>query len=142
MATATPRINLLPFAHFLHQAGFSVLTYNMRSRGGSGGSAVSLGALDRPTLSRRWIFSPNSRRRMGQPGAGAFLGRRDEYPRCRTGCAHEGVVDDSGFSDAPNVIQTAFSHFIHLPAFPVCALTVGLSEQRIGVSITDVRPWM
>ena len=133
---------LLPFAHFLHQAGFSVLTYNMRSRGGSGGSAVSLGALEQTDLVSAVDFLDAQPETRGEPtGAwGISLGGATSILAAAQDSRIKAVVDDSGFSDAPNVIQSAFSHFIHLPAFPFAPLTVGLSEERIGVSITDVRP--
>ncbi len=130
---------LLPFAHFLHQAGFSVLTYNMRSRGGSGGTAVSLGALEQRDLVSTVDFLAAQPETQSQPvGAwGISLGGATSILAAAQDTRIRAVVDDSGFSDAPNVIQTAFSH---LPAFPFAPLTVGLSEERIGVSITDVRP--
>ena len=132
----------LPFAEFLHQAGFSVLTYNMRSRGGSGGAAVSLGALEQTDLVSAVDFLETQAEIQGQPiGAwGISLGGATSILAAAQDSRIQAVVDDSGFSDAPNVIQTAFSHFIHLPAFPFAPLTVGLSEQRIGVSISNVRP--
>ncbi len=133
---------LLPFAHFLHQDGFSVLTYNMRSRGGSGGSAVSLGALEQTDLVSAVDFLAQQKETRGEPvGAwGISLGGATSILAAAQDSRIKAVVDDSGFSDAPNVIQSAFSHFIHLPTFPFAPLTVGLSEERIGVSITDVRP--
>jgi len=133
---------LLPFAHFLHQAGFSILTYNMRSRGGSGGEAVSLGALEQTDLVSAVDFLEKQPETKRKPvGAwGISLGGATSILAAAQDSRIKAVVDDSGFSDAPNVIQTAFSHFIHLPTFPFAPLTVGLSEQRIGVSITDVRP--
>jgi uncharacterized protein len=133
---------LLPFAHFLHQAGFSVLTYNMRSRGGSGGTAVSLGALEQTDLVSAVDFLAAQPETQGKPvGAwGISLGGATSILAAAQDSRIKALVDDSGFSDAPNVIQTAFSHFIHLPAFPFAPLTVGLSEERLGVSITDVRP--
>lgn len=133
---------LLPFAHFLYQDGFSVLTYNMRSRGGSGGTAVSLGALEQTDLVSALDFLAKEPETQGQPvGAwGISLGGATSILAAARDSRIKAVVDDSGFSDAPNVIQSAFSHFIHLPAFPFAPLTVGLSEERIGVSITDVRP--
>jgi fermentation-respiration switch protein FrsA (DUF1100 family) len=50
------------------------------------------------------------------------------------------VVDDSGFSDGPRVIATAFEHFVHLPAFPFAPITVAIADLRAGIDITRVRP--
>ena len=40
------------------------------------------------------------------------------------------MVDDSGFSDAPQVIAASFEHFIHLPAFPFAPVTVAIANLR------------
>src|SRR5207248_5555484 len=41
---------MLPWADFLNRAGYSVLTYDMRNRGQSGGGAITLGALEQDDL--------------------------------------------------------------------------------------------
>ena len=40
------RLQMLPWVEFLHGDGYSVLTYDMRDRGESGGDAVTIGALE------------------------------------------------------------------------------------------------
>jgi len=132
----------LPFAHFLHAAGYSVLTYNMRSRGHSGGFAVSLGALEQNDLISAVDFlRRNPATEKAAIGAwGVSLGGATSILAAARDSRIGAVVDDSGFSDAPNVISTGFEHFIHLPAFPFAPLTVWISEERVGADINDVRP--
>ena len=93
----------MPFAHFLHQAGFTVLTYNMRSRGGSGGAAVSFGALEQTDLVSAVDFLDQQPETMGQPiGAwGISLGGATSILAAAQDARIQAVVDDSGFSDAP-----------------------------------------
>jgi fermentation-respiration switch protein FrsA (DUF1100 family) len=50
------------------------------------------------------------------------------------------VVDDSGFSDAPNVIETSFEHFIGLPAFPFAPVTIFIVKLRTGLNPNQIRP--
>jgi len=50
------------------------------------------------------------------------------------------VVDDSGFSDAPSLIATAFEHFVHPPAFPFAHITVTITGLRAGSDVGRVRP--
>jgi dipeptidyl aminopeptidase/acylaminoacyl peptidase len=132
----------LPIAHFLHEAGYGVFTYNMRSRGHSGGFAVSLGALEQGDLISAVDFlRQNPAIRAAAIGAwGISLGGATSILAAASDPRIAAVVDDSGFSDAPNVISTAFEHFIHLPAFPFAPLTVWISKERLGTDINAVRP--
>ena len=121
---------MLPFAEFLHRAGFNTLTYNMRARANSGGKFVTLGLLEqkdmisaldylssRPDVDSRHIGVLG----ISMGGAVAILAAAKDR-RIRA------VVDDCGFSDAPGVIATSFEHFIHLPAFPFAPLTVWIAD--------------
>ena len=67
---------MLPYAQFLHNDGFSVLTYDMRNRGESGGDAVTLGAPGRGSRAHR---SPRS-----------VAGRIDHATRHRRRSADQG----------------------------------------------------
>ncbi len=133
---------MLPFAHFLHEAGYSVLTYNMRGRGHSGGTATSLGAWEQTDLLSAIDYLSSAHTDVAKDiGAwGISLGGAVSILAAAQDPRIKAVVDDSGFSDAPNVISTAFTHFIGLPAFPFAPLTVKLSEERLGIDINSVRP--
>jgi fermentation-respiration switch protein FrsA (DUF1100 family) len=133
---------MLPWAAFLHDAGYSVLTYDMRARGHSGGSFVTLGAREQLDLVSAVTYLSGRHdvdsRRIGALGVslgGAttiLAAARD--PRIRA------VVDDCGFADIQNVVDASFTHFIHLPAFPFAPLTVTLAELRSGVNLSAIRP--
>ena len=133
---------MLPYANFLHRAGYSVFTYDMRSRGRSGGKAVTLGALEYldlisavENLAARTDVDPGRIGALGVSlGASATLLAAANDRRIRA------VVDDSGFSDAPRVIQSSFEHFIGLPAFPFATLTTAIVGWRIGVDVKRIRP--
>lgn len=133
---------VLPIAHFLHDAGYSVLTYNMRARGNSGGAATSLGAREQNDLvsavSYLTIGHPEVAKEVGVWGVS--LGGAVSILAAAQDQRIKAVVDDSGFSDAPEVISSAFTHFIGLPAFPFSPITIGLAEKRLGVDLDAVRP--
>ena len=133
---------MLSIAEFLHRAGFSVLTYNSRARVPSGGRYVTVGALEQKDLLSVVNYAAGrsdvDANRIGilgisMGGASAIVAAAKDK-RIRA------VVDDSGFSDAPRVIATAFEHFVHLPAFPFAPITVAIADWRAGIDITRVRP--
>lgn len=133
---------VLPLAAFLQRAGFSVFTYDMRSRGGSGGDAITMGALEQydlvsvvDYLVTRPDVDPE------QIGAlGISLGGAVSIMAASRDLRIKAVVDDCGFSDIASATDTAFEHFIGLPAFPFSPIAVTISEWRIGQSVSRSRP--
>ena len=133
---------MLPYAQFLHKDGFSVLTYDMRNRGESGGDAVTLGALERDDLISAVDYlmtRPDvDHDRIGalgvSLGGSTTLLATAEDPRIKA------AVDDSGFSDAPRVIESSFEHFIGLPPFPFAPVTLAIVKLRTGIDANHIRP--
>ena len=133
---------VLPFADFLHKAGFNVLTFNMRGRGDSGGEYVTLGVLEQLDLisvlnyaAKRPEVDPQRIGVLGisMGGATAILAAAQDS-------RIKAIVDDCGFSDAPGVIAASFEHFIHLPAYPFAPITVWIASQRANIDVASVRP--
>lgn len=136
------KVQMLPYADFLHKRGFSILTYDMRNRGESGGDAVTLGALERADLMSAvdYLMSrPDvDHDRIGALGVSlggstTLLATADD-PRIKA------AVDDSGFSDAPRVIEASFEHFIGLPPFPFAPIALQFVHLRTGVDPNRIRP--
>jgi dipeptidyl aminopeptidase/acylaminoacyl peptidase len=133
---------VLPLAAFLQRAGYGVFTYDMRHRGGSGGGAITMGALEQHDLVAvidylvtRPDVDPARIGALGVSLGGAVsIMAAAHDPRLRA------VVDDCGFSDVASATDTAFEHFIGLPAFPFSLITVRISEWRIGQSVSASRP--
>lgn len=133
---------MLSIADFLHRAGFNVLTYNMRSRAGSGGEYVTLGVYEQKDLisaldylCTRSDVDPQRIGALGVSMGGAVVilaAARDKRIKA--------VVDDCGFSDAPSVIAASFEHFIHLPSFPFAPVTIWIADERAGIDVDSVRP--
>ena len=133
---------MLPWANFLNRAGYSVLTYDMRDRGRSGGDAVTLGALEQYDLISAVDYL-TSRRDVDKARIGALgvsLGGATTILAAAQDRGIKAVVDDSGFADAPTVIANGFAYFIHLPAFPFALISVKMAEWRAGVDVEKVRP--
>jgi uncharacterized protein len=133
---------MLPFAEFLHRAGFNVLTFNSRARTTSGGEYVTLGALEQKDLISAVDFAV--RRPDVDPGRigvlGMSLGGATAILAAAADKQIRAVVDDCGFSDASSAIAASFQHFIHLPAMPFAPITVWIASYRAGIDVARVRP--
>ncbi len=136
------RNQMLPYAEFLHKAGYSVLIYDLRNRGRSGGDAVTLGALEHSDLESAVDYlSTRADVDSGRIGAlGLSRGAAATVMAAAEDRRIKAVVDDSGFSDAPSVISASFEHFIGLPAFPFAPITAAIAGWRIGVDLKQIRP--
>jgi fermentation-respiration switch protein FrsA (DUF1100 family) len=133
---------MLPWANFLNRAGYSVLTYDMRDRGRSGGDAVTLGALEQYDLISA-VDRLMSRRDVDKARIGALgvsLGGATTILAAAQDRRIKAVVDDCGFADAPTAIANGFAYFIHLPAFPFAFISVKLAEWRASVDVEKVSP--
>jgi dipeptidyl aminopeptidase/acylaminoacyl peptidase len=133
---------MLPVTDFLTRAGFSVFTYDMRSRGRSDGRYVTLGALEQADLMSVVDYLA-SRPDVDAGRIGAFglsLGASVSVMAAAHDRRIRAVVADCGFSDAPGIVSSSFEHFVGLPSWPFGPVTVRLAERRAGVSIHDVRP--
>jgi fermentation-respiration switch protein FrsA (DUF1100 family) len=133
---------MLPYAEFLHQKGFSILTYDMRNRGHSGGDAVTLGGLEHLDLMSAvdyLVTRPDvDRDRIG--AMGVSLGASTTLLAAADDARIKAVLDDSGFSDAPKVIGSSFEHFIGLPPFLFAPVTLSIVHLRTGIDVGAVRP--
>jgi fermentation-respiration switch protein FrsA (DUF1100 family) len=133
---------MLLWADFLQAAGFSVFTYDMRSRGESGGDAVTLGAREQSDLVSVVDYlvtrADVDAQRIG--ALGVSLGGSVTLLAAAQDPRIAAVVDDSGFSDAANVVSTSFQVFLHIPAFPFAPVTIRFAQWRMGANMNEVRP--
>ena len=133
---------MLPYANFLHRAGYSVFTYDMRNRGGSGGDAITLGALEQEDLLSVVDYLA-ARPDVDPERIGAFggsLGASTSILAAARDQRIKAVVADGPFADVASVVDTGFTAYIGLPAFPFSPVTVRIAEWRTGQRVADVRP--
>ena len=136
------QVQMLPYAEFLHRAGYTVFVYDMRNRGRSGGDAVTLGALESLDLISA-IDCLTARPEVDSARIGALglsLGGSTTLLAAARDPRIKAVVDDSGFSDAPSVIDSSFRHFIGLPPFPFASITTAIVGWRTGFDVKRIRP--
>jgi alpha-beta hydrolase superfamily lysophospholipase len=133
---------MLPWADFLHRAGFAVITYDMRGRGGSDSLPTTLGALEEADLSSVIDYAV-SRADVDPARVGVLglsLGGATSLLAAADDRRIAAVVSDSAFAEATNVIASSFEHFIGLPAFPFAPVTVWIAGWRAGVDVSRIRP--
>ena len=136
------RHQMLPHAEFLHDAGYSTLLFDQRSRGKSEGEDTSFGYHERGDvegavryLQQRPDADGDNMGVLGvsMGGATAIIAAAD-MPEIKA------VVSESAFSSVDSAVASSFEHFINLPAFPFAPVTVFIMEQRLGISSDDVVP--
>ena len=136
------REKMLPHADFLHEAGYSVLLFDFRSRGESGGDAVTMGYHERGDVQGAVQYLKGRSDADGENlgvlgvsmGAATATMTAAETPELMA------VVSGSSFKSVDSAIASSFEHFIHLPAFPFAPITVFIIEQRLGISTDQVVP--
>ncbi len=136
------RREMLPHADMLLDAGFTVLLFDFRNRGESGGDYVSLGYHEQDDvlaaiahLKSRPDLRAASIGLLGisQGGASAILAAAgsDEV---------RAVAAEASFRSVDSAVGQSFTHFIGLPAFPFAPITVWLAERRTGIDAGEIVP--
>jgi fermentation-respiration switch protein FrsA (DUF1100 family) len=136
------REKMLPHADILHNAGYSVLLFDFRSRGDSGGDAVSMGFHERGDVQGAIQYLKHRSDADGDNlgvlgvsmGAATAILTAAEAPELKA------VVSDSSFKSVNSAIASSFERYIDLPAFPFAPITVFIIEQRLGISTDDIVP--
>ena len=136
------RSTSLPFASFLHDAGYHVLLFDFRHTGESGGDAVSLGAYEVGDALGALDYLANraevDQRRIGlegvSMGAAVAILTAARDPRAI------GVVAEAPFPDVLSIISTEYEHTVHLPAFPFAPVTIALADLRLRTRIENISP--
>lgn len=136
------RGELLPHAAFLNRAGYSVLLFDFRHRGNSGGDRVTLGAKEPLDvigavryLRSRPDVDPERIGVMGVSlGASAGIIAAAMTPDIMV------VVAEAAFANLRSVVDRGMRNFVGLPPFPFAPVIRLVTERRLGVGIDEVVP--
>ncbi|GAC1397976.1 MAG: alpha/beta hydrolase [Chloroflexota bacterium] len=132
---------MLPWANFLHRAGFSVVTYDMRGSGRSGG-AVTFGVLEQRDL-RSVVDYLSSRRDVDKTRIGALglsLGGVTTILAAARDHRIRAVVDDSCFSDIRDWLKPSIPDALIHPTKRFSSVSIAIAGARLGIDILSVRP--
>ena len=132
---------MLPWASFLHQAGFSVFTYDMRGCGQSGGS-ITFGALEQRDLVAAVDYLA-SRPDVDKEKIGALgfsLGGATTIMAAAQDTRIKAVVDDSGYADIRHWFKTSVGDLLLNPTDPYSVLSLKMVEWRTGINADTLRP--
>ena len=135
----------MPFLRDLHDEGFSLLLFDLRAHGQSGGEITSagyyerydvLGAMD--TATSRFGVPPERIGVLGWSlgGVAALLAATEE-PRL------EALVIDSAFANIDDLFAAEVADRTPLPAWSVGALRPGMeivARMRYGIRLSDLKP--
>ena len=136
------RDKMLPHADFLHDAGYSVLLFDLRSSGESEGNAVTFGFREQGDVQGAVRYLKERRDADGE-NVGA-LGLSMGGAAAIMAAAHtpelKAVVSESSFQSVNSAVASSFEHFIDLPAFPFAPVTVFIIERRLGIKAGQVAP--
>ena len=136
------RAELLPHAGFLHRAGFALLAFDYRHRGGSEGDAVTMGVREQDDL--LGAIDELARHPEVDGDRVAVLGvsmgsvvailaaARDERVRA--------LVVEAPYATYDAIMTRALRHFYHLPSFPIAPLAKWVVERRLGYPLDHAQP--
>ena len=136
------REKMLPHADFLWRAGYSVLLFDFRSRGESGGDAVTLGYREKGDVQGAVAYLKGRADADGENVGvlGVSMGGATAIMAAAETPELKAVVSESSFKSVDRAIADSFEHFIHLPAFPFAPITVFIIERRLGMTTEQVVP--
>jgi pimeloyl-ACP methyl ester carboxylesterase len=132
---------MLPWASFLHQAGFSVFTYDMRGSGKSSGS-ITFGALEQRDLIAAvdYLAARPDVDKGKIATLGFSLGGAVSILAAASDTRIKAVVDDSGYAELDHWFSDSVGDSLRHPTDPFSLLSLKMVEWRIGINADSLRP--
>lgn len=133
---------MLPHAEYLHRNGYSVLMFDFRYRGESGGDELTLGAKETwdvisavEYLRKRPEVNPAQIGVLGNSmGAASAIMAVAKIPDIK------GVVAESSFTSVNDVMWWTFPRIAGLPSIPFAPLSKFICGLRLGFDLDKVSP--
>ena len=134
------RCQMMPYAIFLHKAGYNIVMFDFRAHGESGGKMSTI-ALREPKdiiAAVDWI-SHRPGLDINRTGVlGISLGAASAIRAAGMDHRIKAVVADSSFSTGDRVAVRAFTYFSGYPSFPFGPVAIFFIEMQLGARASDV----
>jgi fermentation-respiration switch protein FrsA (DUF1100 family) len=134
--------HMLPEARFLYEGGFSVLLFDFRYRGKSGGDAQTIGAKEAWDVESALDYLKTRRdvdpERIGVHGnsMGAVASIMATSARREI----KGLIGEIPFSSVNHMLNHSFRQEVRLPGFPFAIVTKWICELRLGIDLDRLAP--
>jgi dipeptidyl aminopeptidase/acylaminoacyl peptidase len=133
------RKQMLPRARFFREQGYTVLLYDARACGESTGEAITFGYRERHDLIAAVKYLQDAGHRqiacLGVSQGGAtILFAADELPGVKC------VICESVYDEMRHAVDGRMRHYTGVPGSVGACLMVPFAENRLGISIDDVKP--
>ncbi|RKL66661.1 alpha/beta hydrolase [Salipaludibacillus neizhouensis] len=133
------RADMSDFVQFYHEQGFDILIPDSRGHGESEGDYIGFGWHDRLDY-QKWIKELIDEENSSDiflhgvsMGAGTVLMTSGEDLPNEV----KGVIADSGYTSAEDILTYQLQQIYQLPAFPIIQITSGLTNVRAGFSFGE-----
>lgn len=131
--------DMINFVQFYYDQGFDVLIPDARGHGESEGDYIGFGWHDRLDL-KQWtqllIDEENSSdiflHGVSMGAASVLMTSGEELP-----AAVKGVIADSAYTSAADILSYQLQSIYNLPAFPLISITSGITELRAGFTFNE-----
>lgn len=134
------REDMIPWARFLHEAGYNVLLFDTRACGQSGGSVIGLGTLEAHDVAAAAHFARDrfAARRVAALGislsaGAAILAAADDT-------SIDGVIADSAWTDQVFALERLGSLPVGSVQLPLPPLAIPALNVFVGEDVTKARP--
>lgn len=124
----------------LHQAGFAVLTFDLRNYGKSAGNFTSMGIYEKLDVQAAVDFLQQKKKLQHIGVYGVSMGAVTSILTMAEDGRIEAGVFEAGYADLEDLFAQILSHHYGLPTFPLLPLSLALLEQRAGIDVDNLRP--
>ena len=124
----------------IHQAGFSILSFDLRNSGNSTGSFTSMGYYEQRDVKAAVDYLHNQKQIQRIGIFGTSMGAATSVMTMVKDSRIDAAVLEAGWSNLTYLYQDIFEQYIKLPSFPLLPMTIWLLEWRTGLDMDELNP--
>lgn len=124
----------------IHQADFSILSFDLRNSGNSTGSFTSMGYYEQRDVKAAVDYLHNQKQIQRIGIFGTSMGAATAVMTMVKDSRIDAAVLEAGWSNLTYLYQDIFEQYIKLPSFPLLPMTIWLLEWRTGLDMDELNP--